>query len=50
MLRVKAALVLALVLALTVYVYWLILEPAVPWLIGGLVLISIYSFIFRRKW
>lgn len=48
--KITGALVLVVLLALAARVVWWSMEPALPYLLIGFLLIIIYSAIFRRKW
>lgn len=50
--RLRAWLVTALLLAVTIRVLWWTVEPMVPYLITGLVLVTILGFMWYRatKW
>lgn len=50
MLKIKAALVLLLVVSLMMRVILWAVEPAIPLAVLGFVLIVTYSWIFKRKW
>jgi len=47
--KLSETLVLVLVIALVTRVVWELLAPAIPLLIGLIVLMGIYSWIFRRR-
>lgn len=47
--RLRAGLVTALLLAITIRVLWWSIEPMVPYLIVGLVLVTIGGFVYYRK-
>ncbi|MEC3978169.1 hypothetical protein [Amycolatopsis sp. H20-H5] len=39
----------AILLAVTVQILWWTIEPLVPYLVVGLVLVSIFGFVYYRK-
>jgi len=47
--RIRTALVTLLLAAVTVRVLWWTVEPLVPYLIGGLGLVTVFGVIFYRK-
>lgn len=50
MVKIKAACLLLILLAVTARVLWWTFEPLVPLALVGLGLTFVYSFTFRRKW
>jgi hypothetical protein len=50
--RVRAVLWLLLLLAATVFVLWQVIQPMLPWILVGFVLLWIFGFILgrRRRW
>ena len=47
--RVQTWLVTALLLAVTVRVLWWTVEPMVPYLVAGFVIVTIYGFVYYRS-
>lgn len=47
--KIRAGLVTALLFAVTVYLLWTVVEPMVPYLVVGLVLILILGTMYYRK-
>jgi hypothetical protein len=48
--KVQAVLVTVLLVAVTVRVLWFVVEPLLPYVLVGLVLVTIFGFMFYRVW
>ena len=51
MARVRAYLVLVIILAIAVHFVWIAIAPLVPYVIGGLIALAVLGMLyFRKRW